>query len=742
MIKSLKLTNFKSIGKTLIIDDDRVVEGKLDFAPLTVFCGKNSSGKSSVLQSILLLAQTLQNNVPSQTLVLNGPMVKLGDVNDIKSFFSNSKDISIEIDFTFRDSYLLINQKKVIEYIEEDINIDGFGTLKYSLSNSLDEIKEAIIIRTGFSLDLNTIVWKQNYELSDKVINTMNGHNVNYSVTEYIKEKIKHIVINKRNDDKWFYAYYYEINGLILTDEEINKLFISKKIPSSSEGRKRIIENVYLGMSFYSKDNNCISNIIPIINRIEINNKSANQPSFIGLRKNKPKNIITKDSDYEYYHLSLDNATDELIKKNININKKLIGLKLNHFLPSKFAYLLCFYKLLANASFSLIFKDFVNRDYLFDDQSVNKFNSILQEIIKNLNEHSKKKIKASQFSIPVNIKYNKELFLENVNKTIAKLKANNINKLLSDYLLTELNNQSKSPDPEIDEDISFPYKIETSELGASINNNVESINNYFLNKIIYIGPLREEPHLQYDNFIGNTTTIGTKGENCAAVLFHNNNETVRCIDSVSFYNNKIKIKQCCVKDSVNDWLNYIGVAQEVIAGYKGRYGYELKVKSNKNNEKGNDMTNVGVGVSQVLPIILACLRAPKGTTIIIEQPELHLHPAMQSKLTDFFVATMLCNKQIIIETHSEHIINRLRLRTVDCPTVKPIHEKIKIYFTEKLNDDIEDFRKGNTVFKPIEINEYAAMSDWPEGFFDESSKTADEIIKAVSKKWSENEDNE
>jgi predicted ATPase len=99
MINRLALTNFKSIGKTLLDSDDGIKESKLDFTPLTIFCGKNSSGKSTVLQSILLLAQTLQNNNPKETLVLNGPMVKLGGIDDIKSEFNTLKNISIDIDF-------------------------------------------------------------------------------------------------------------------------------------------------------------------------------------------------------------------------------------------------------------------------------------------------------------------------------------------------------------------------------------------------------------------------------------------------------------------------------------------------------------------------------------------------------------------------------------------------------------------------------------------------------------------
>ena len=143
-----------------------------------------------------------------------------------------------------------------------------------------------------------------------------------------------------------------------------------------------------------------------------------------------------------------------------------------------------------------------------------------------------------------------------------------------------------------------------------------------------------------------------------------------------------------------------------------------------------------------MPIILLCLLAPEKSTIIIEQPELHLHPAMQSKLTDFFLATMLCNKQLIIETHSEYIINKLRLNVVKYSNNNLIKDKVKIYFSNNLNNDYINFKKGNTIFKPLEINEYAAMSDWPDGFFDESSKTAKQIMNEVIKKVESGESND
>jgi predicted ATPase len=145
-------------------------------------------------------------------------------------------------------------------------------------------------------------------------------------------------------------------------------------------------------------------------------------------------------------------------------------------------------------------------------------------------------------------------------------------------------------------------------------------------------------------------------------------------------------------------------------------------------KRKRSLKNVGFGVSQVLPIIIQCIVADPGSTIIIEQPELHLHPKMQSRLADFFLAMSLLGKQIIIETHSEYIIDKLRLRIAQAPG-DTLVDKVAIYFAEK--------KDGNSEFRRIHINEYSVMSEWPEGFFEESAQIAREIMCAIHKKREE-----
>jgi len=428
---------------------------------------------------------------------------------------------------------------------------------------------------------------------------------------------------------------------------------------------------------------------------------------------------------------------------------------MNHFLPKEFIFACENSEYLAFIFLEIIRYKFTDEKYQFNDKSVNEYNNIMRKLFFMLKKHNLniknakleikqnkqniyiyKKTELANILIPDNIDINnKQLFKQYVDKSISEFNKENIKTTLNNYMKTIINENRNERTP------MYQYSIRSVNIGHYLQKSTDNINNYFKNNLFYIGPLREEPRLQYEGYIENIQNIGIKGENSAGILYQNQKKLTRYISTIYFEQNKY-IKEtdyCYLSDSTNEWLRYIGIADSVSVNFKGRYGYELKIKT-IDKKKDNDLTNVGVGVSQVLPIILVCLLAPEEATIIIEQPELHLHPAMQTKLTDFFVATILCNKQLIIETHSEYIINRLRLRAINLQTEKSINDSVKIYFTENLKEDYKNYKKGNTLFRPININEYGAISDWPEGFFDESSENADEIYNAASLKWKQKQE--
>ena len=128
----------------------------------------------------------------------------------------------------------------------------------------------------------------------------------------------------------------------------------------------------------------------------------------------------------------------------------------------------------------------------------------------------------------------------------------------------------------------------------------------------------------------------------------------------------------------------------------------------KNLNKRIRLDNLGVGFSQLAPIILLCISSDNGDTILLEQPELHLHPAVQQKFANFALAFAENGIQIILETHSDHLVNRLRRELVE--SSDNLDKLISIYFVER-KEGLSKFTLANVdKFGQYEFNKY------PEGF--------------------------
>lgn len=144
----------------------------------------------------------------------------------------------------------------------------------------------------------------------------------------------------------------------------------------------------------------------------------------------------------------------------------------------------------------------------------------------------------------------------------------------------------------------------------------------------------------------------------------------------------------------------------------GRKEYEVLVKT---TQKGTEVkiTDVGVGVSQVLPALVQAFYCPPNSTVWMEQPEIHLHPQVQAELADVFITAVQVrengaprNVQLVIESHSEHFLNRLQRRIAD-ETIEA--EDVAIYFASRKVDE--------TVLEPLRLNQYGDIENWPENFF-------------------------
>jgi len=157
-----------------------------------------------------------------------------------------------------------------------------------------------------------------------------------------------------------------------------------------------------------------------------------------------------------------------------------------------------------------------------------------------------------------------------------------------------------------------------------------------------------------------------------------------------------------------------------------RGDYEILVQKTPNSAEVL-ITDVGFGVSQVLPILVLCYYAPKGATLIFEQPEIHLHPSVQAGLADIFIEVIKTrNIQIIIESHSEHLLRRLQRRMAE-EKDGFINDDAALYFC-KMND------QGDSELVTLVIDDYGNICNYPEGFFGDEMGDIVAMNKAAIKR--------
>lgn len=158
---------------------------------------------------------------------------------------------------------------------------------------------------------------------------------------------------------------------------------------------------------------------------------------------------------------------------------------------------------------------------------------------------------------------------------------------------------------------------------------------------------------------------------------------------------------------VAHWLRALGLIAdfrvEEIAPGSNRW--QAKVRTHDGTAEVM-LTDAGFGVSQVLPVIVLLHYAPEGSTVILEQPEIHLHPLAQAELADAIVhAAIHRGVQVILESHSEHLLLRLQRRIAE-GGVKA--GDAALYFCE--------MRNGASAIEALDLDEYGNIRNWPDKF--------------------------
>jgi predicted ATPase len=630
MITKWRISNFKSIREAT----------ELDLEPLTIFAGANSSGKSTFIQSVLLIAQTLAHKVGSRSVVLNGAFTSLGQFDDLRSNDSSSEQITIGC---------TCRPLKVISGSEFDVGGTGDSSEAY-----LDEYRsriEEIFCELSFDADASN-PQRDLFQIQPRLF--ASRLTCTCRDEENIDEKASIAVVNSR-----------KIVGDIIHD--------SRQNPISDQMRTGLAFDVHL-------DDQSLSEI-----------------------------------------------------KDVFISAKPAGCFLKHFLPDRILYQLNDRAELANRitkslqevrgggrllrstySRNLVLPKTVV-DILLD--ALSEVDGLQESFLSQLKQRSLFEDDAESLDYDDWYQWLRSLRLEDRVSILQQFRD-------GDDLFERVLNALRESEAGVPESYSF----RSARTPRLIRSAVEYMDNFFAGNVKYLGPLRDAPRPMYPLApAADPNDVGLRGEHTASILDLHKRKQIHYIPASSFRNPVVdrKLVTRSLEAAVVDWLQYLGVAESVASKDKGKLGHELKV-SLVNSDIEHDLTHVGVGVSQVLPILVVCLLADQDATLVFEQPELHLHPKVQTLLGDFFLSMALSNKQCIVETHSEYLIDRLRFRIAAASETNPLTDLSRIYFVEKSN--------MGSAFKEVEVNDYGAIVDWPNGFFDQSQQQAEQILRAASQK--------
>ncbi len=226
----------------------------------------------------------------------------------------------------------------------------------------------------------------------------------------------------------------------------------------------------------------------------------------------------------------------------------------------------------------------------------------------------------------------------------------------------------------------------------------EAFENRF-SRIHYLGPRRDDPRHDYTWGESHPKDIGQYGEKMISALLSS------------------RVKFRSTDEQIMKWLQRL----ELIDSYTlnptsntDQY-YEFLVKQYKGGTEVG-LTDVGFGVSQILPVLILCYYADEGSILVLEQPEAHLHPKAQSELADVLIDVVKNrNIQIILESHSEHLLLRLMRRIAE--------EKISMNDTALYFCHINN---GTSEIERLNMDEYGNIRNWPQDFFGDSTG---ELIK-------------
>lgn len=264
----------------------------------------------------------------------------------------------------------------------------------------------------------------------------------------------------------------------------------------------------------------------------------------------------------------------------------------------------------------------------------------------------------------------------------------------------------------------FPDDVRAAYKNAGVLSDLELAFEQQMQRTYYLGPLRDFPYRDYRWSGAEPQDMGRRGEKFVPALLSAAQRGMKVGKGKGAKPLEVKVA---------DWLKRLGLISEfkVTEVNKSNGLYEVRVQRSRDSAAVL-LPDVGFGVSQVLPVLVLCYYVPPGSTILLEQPEIHLHPMVQQGLADVFIDAALTRKvQIIVESHSEHMLRRLQRRVAEEELKQ---EDAALYFCDAEN--------GASSLKPLNLDLYGDITNWPPDFFGNELEDIAATARAAKKQRS------
>lgn len=242
----------------------------------------------------------------------------------------------------------------------------------------------------------------------------------------------------------------------------------------------------------------------------------------------------------------------------------------------------------------------------------------------------------------------------------------------------------------------------------------------FADNFQYLSAERIGPRTSFatsDYLVREHRQLGTRGEYTSHFLSLFEGQKIAC-DALAHPN----VDAETLKVQVEAWMNEIspGVRVDVMS-YPDIDVVSLQYSFVIGEQVSNlyRSTNVGFGITYTLPVVVALLSASPGALVLLENPEAHLHPQGQVRMGELMARAASCGIQIVVESHSDHILNGVRV-AIRQGLLSP--EQLRLYFLERTSHQM-----SSHIISP-QIDHNGRIDQWPDGFFDEWEKTLEKLL--------------